>query len=108
LTAPPDGELVLQALAATHGWSTLVEDEATYAAQARLANQEGLFVEPASAISLAAVMADRAAGRLRGDERVVCILTGNGFKDALALQRMVEHVPMPLIESSNILALAVE
>lgn len=108
LTAPPDGELVLQALAATQGWSTLVEDDATYAAQAQLANQEGLFVEPASAITLAAVAADRAAGRLRGDERVVCILTGSGFKDAQALQRMVENVPMPLIEAGDILALAVD
>jgi threonine synthase len=106
LAAPPDGELVLQALAASGGWSVTIPDEATYAAQAQLARQEGLFVEPASAISLAAVQADRAAGRLRGDERVVCVLTGIGFKDANAVQRMVENVPMPLIKANDILQLA--
>ena len=105
LAAPPDGELVLQALAATDGWSVLIDDDATYAAQAQLARREGLFVEPASAISVAGVAADRAAGRLRGDERVVCILTGVGFKDANALQRMVEHVEMPMITADEILQL---
>ena len=106
LAAPPDGGLVLQALAASEGWSVLIDDDATYAAQAQLAQREGLFVEPASAISVAGVAADRAAGRLRGDERVACILTGVGFKDANALQRMVEHVEMPLITADEILKLA--
>jgi threonine synthase len=106
LTAPPDGDLVLQTIAASGGWSVTVEDEATYAAQAQLAKREGIFVEPASAISLAAVAADRAAGRLRGDERVACILTGIGFKDTNAVQRMVEHVEMPVIKADDILRMA--
>ena len=106
LAAPPDGGLVLQALAASDGWSVLIDDDATYAAQAQLAQREGLFVEPASAISVAGVAADRASGRLRGDERVACILTGVGFKDANALQSMVEHVEMPLITADEILKLA--
>ncbi|MCC6453869.1 MAG: threonine synthase [Caldilineaceae bacterium] len=106
LAAPADGELVLQTLAASGGWSLTIDDEATYAAQAKLARQEGLFVEPAAAISLAGVEADRATGRLRGDERVVCVLTGIGFKDANAIQRMVEHVPLPLIKADEILLLA--
>lgn len=106
LAAPPDGDLVLQAMAASGGWSVSVEDEATYAAQAQLAKREGIFVEPASAISLAGVIADRALGRLKGDERVACILTGIGFKDMNALQKMVEHVEMPLIKPDDILQLA--
>ncbi len=106
LAAPPDGELVLQTLAASNGWSVTIADDATYAAQAQLAKREGLFVEPAAAISLAGVAADRAAGRLRGDERIVCILTGVGFKDVTAVQRMVENVKMPLITADDILQLA--
>ena len=47
-----------------------------------------------------------AAGRLDGGERVACILTGIGFKDANALQRMVQDVPLPLIRADEILALA--
>jgi threonine synthase len=106
LAAPPDGDLVLQTLAASNGWSVTVEDEATYEAQAQLAKREGLFVEPASAISLAGVIADRAVGRLQGNERVVCILTGVGFKDINAVQRMVENVEVPLIKAGDILQLA--
>jgi threonine synthase len=106
LAAPPDGDLVLRTLAASNGWSVTVDDEATYAAQVQLAKQEGLFVEPAAAISLAGVAADREAGRLHGNERVVCVLTGIGFKDSHAVQRMVEHVPLPLIKADDILQLA--
>ncbi len=106
LAAPPDGDLVLKAIAASGGWSVTVEDEATYAAQAQLARAEGVFVEPASAITVAGVAADRAAGRLQGDERVACILTGIGFKDVNAVQRMVEDVEMPLISADDILQLA--
>jgi threonine synthase len=90
LTAPPDGDLVLRALAESGGWAISILDEETYAAQADLAGREGLFVEPAAAIGLAAVRADLAAGRLRGDERVVCLLTGIGFKDASAAQRIAD------------------
>jgi threonine synthase len=106
LAAPPDGDLVLKTLAESDGWSVTIEDEATYAAQAQLAKREGLFVEPASAISLAGVSADRASGRLSGNERVLCVLTGIGFKDVNAVQRMVEHVEMPLIKADDILQLA--
>jgi threonine synthase len=105
LTAPPDGELVLRALRAANGWALSVPDSATYAAQAELASQEGLFVEPAAAITLAAVQADRAAGRLQGDERVVCVLTGIGFKEMNAVQRLVEQRSVPLIRVEEILSI---
>lgn len=103
LTAPPDGDLVLRALDESGGWASSIGDDATYAAQAELAAREGLFVEPAAAIGLAAVQADLAAGRLRGDERVVCLLTGSGFKDAGALQRMAEARAVQPITAAAIL-----
>ena len=103
LTNPPDGDLVLEALRASDGWATSVPDEATYQAQAELANQEGLFVEPAAAITWGAIKADRHNGRLSGAEKVVAVLTGIGFKDSAAIQRMTDHVDLPLIEASGIL-----
>lgn len=106
LTAPPDGELVLRALADSGGWAVSVPDEATYAAQADLAAREGLFAEPAAAICLAAVRADLAAGRLRGDERVVCLLTGVGFKDAGAAQRIADARAVRAITAGGILDVA--
>ena len=103
LTTPPDGDLVLRALRESRGWAISVPDTATYAAQADLAAREGVFVEPAAAITLAALRADLASGRLRGDERVVCLLTGVGFKDASALQRMVEGRAVQPIRVEDIL-----
>ena len=94
LTAPPDGDLVLKALHESKGWAVSVPDDATYSAQAKLANREGLFVEPAAAITLAAVHADLKTGRLKGPEKVACILTGVGFKDAAAIAKMVASVSM--------------
>ena len=105
LTAPPDGDLVLRALRESFGWATSVEDDATYVAQADLAAREGVFVEPAAAITLAALRADLASGRLRGDERVVCLLTGVGFKDASALQRMAEGRAVQPIRVEDILGI---
>ncbi len=105
LTSPPDGDLVLEALRESDGWAVSIPDDVTYEAQAELANREAMFVEPAAAITWAAVKADIEAGRLKGDEKVVCILTGVGFKDSKAIGRMTDHVDLPLIEVSEILQL---
>lgn len=58
-----------------------VSDEEILLAQRMLAEEEGLFVEPASAASLAGVMKKAREGVFRGKETVVCILTGHGLKD---------------------------
>jgi threonine synthase len=106
LTAPPDGDLVLREVRASDGWVVSIPDGATYQAQAELASREGLFVEPAAAITLAAVRADLASGRLHGNERVACWLTGVGFKDAAALQRLTEGQELQQITPAEILELA--
>jgi threonine synthase len=105
LTAPPDGDLALRALHESGGWAVAVPDEATYQAQADLAAYEGIFVEPAAATTLAAIREDLARGSLGGDETVTCWLTGVGFKDAAAVQRMAEGRAVELIDADEILAL---
>ncbi len=97
LAAPPDGELALRAVREADGWAIAVPDAYTYRVQGELASHEGLFVEPAAAITAAAVELDRASGRLRGDETVVCLLTGIGFKVMDAVQNLTAGVEIPLI-----------
>jgi len=46
-----------------------------------LAREEGVFVEPASAASVAGLLQAHAAGSLTAGARVVCTVTGNGLKD---------------------------
>ena len=84
------------------GWALAVPDDYTYRVQGQLASQEGLFVEPAAAITAAAVELDRMSGRLRGSESVVCLLTGIGFKVMDAVQNLTASVEIPLIEVADI------
>jgi threonine synthase len=46
-----------------------------------LASLEGVFVEPASAASVAGLLQAAAGGSLERDETVVCTVTGHGLKD---------------------------
>ena len=105
LTAPPDGDLVLNDLRESEGWALSIADDVTYQCQAELASGEGLFVEPAAAITWAAVKADLAAGRLKGDEKVVCVLTGIGFKDSKAIGLMTDDKNVPLVDVDEIMRL---
>ena len=56
-------------------------DEEILKAQRLLAEREGIFCEPASAISIAGLLKDAAAGDLPRGGKVVCTLTGHGLKD---------------------------
>ena len=40
-----------------------------------------MFVEPASAASVAGLLKAQAAGKLDAGQRIVCTVTGNGLKD---------------------------
>lgn len=58
-----------------------ISDEEILAAYRLVARSEGIFVEPASAISIAGVHRLSREGVLRQGDVVVCTLTGHGLKD---------------------------
>jgi threonine synthase len=58
-----------------------VTDRQILAAYRLLARREAVFVEPASAASVAGLLAAGEAGTLGTGLRVVCTVTGNGLKD---------------------------
>ncbi|RCG30907.1 threonine synthase [Sphaerisporangium album] len=58
-----------------------VTDRQIAAAYKLLAQEEGVFVELASAASVAGLLQAHEQGLLRHGERVVCTVTGNGLKD---------------------------
>jgi threonine synthase len=58
-----------------------VTDRAILAAYRLLARSEAVFVEPASAASVAGLLQVAEAGGLDPGQRVVCTVTGNGLKD---------------------------
>jgi threonine synthase len=72
-----------------------VTDEQILHAYRLLAAQEGVFVEPASAASVAGLLITAADGRLPAGSLVVCTVTGHGLKDpATALEGMLEIEPL--------------
>lgn len=78
---PVSGRKALVAMYNTGGYSTTVTDEEIIEAQKLTARKEGIFVEPASAASVAGILKLRAQGIIDKDETVVAICTGNGLKD---------------------------
>lgn len=63
------------------GWFDECTDEEILAAQRLLANEEGVFCEPASATSVAGALRDVENGKIPAGSSVVCTLTGHGLKD---------------------------
>ena len=73
-----------------------VSDAQILAAHRLLSAREGIFVEPASAASVAGLLAAHAAGLVPAGARIVCTVTGHGLKDpawALKNAEGVEIIP---------------
>jgi threonine synthase len=72
-------------------------DEKLLEAYHLIARTEGVFVEPASAASVAGLLAARADGWIEPGMTIVCTVTGNGLKDPdTALSGMPEVKPIPV------------
>jgi len=72
-----------------------VSDAEIMAAHRRLAREEGLLVEPASAAGVALLLRKAKARQVTDEGTVVCVLTGHGLKDPQALTRGL-RIPRPV------------
>jgi threonine synthase len=79
--APVSWKKALRAIRESGGTAETVTDEEILEAQKILARSEGLFVEPASASSIAGVKKLSKAGEIDKEEVIVCVTTGHGLKD---------------------------
>jgi threonine synthase len=79
--APVSWKKALKAIRESHGTADSVTDEEILDAQKLLARVEGLFVEPASASTIAGLIKLIENGLVDKDESVVCVTTGHGLKD---------------------------
>jgi len=89
---PASWRKALAALRDSKGMALAVTDEETIAARTELASSEGIFVEPASAVPIAAMK--RLIGRIEKDATVVCICTGNGLKDQESVRVQLDSTPL--------------
>jgi threonine synthase len=88
--APVSWKKALNAIRESHGTAETVTDAEILSAQKMLARIEGLFVEPASASSIAGLIKLVENGIIDKDERVVCVTTGHGLKDPDTAVKMSE------------------
>jgi len=71
----------LEAVKDSRGWIDIVTDEEILRAYRMLAREEGIFMEPASAATVAGLVKSVKAGRFEPGSTVVLTLTGHGLKD---------------------------
>ena len=79
--APVSWKKAMTAIRESDGTAETVTDEEILSAQKMLARVEGLFVEPASASSIAGLIKLIENGIIDEDERIICVTTGHGLKD---------------------------
>ncbi|MGA2976909.1 MAG: pyridoxal-phosphate dependent enzyme [Spirochaetia bacterium] len=87
VSCPAAGAMALDCLQRYGGRAVEVTDTEISAAQAELAGEAGLFVEPSSAAAWAGFLKDR--GNVDPEAGVVVLLTGTGFKDTAAAEKLV-------------------
>jgi threonine synthase len=94
---PVNWKRALKAMRESKGTAQTVTDEEIIYAQKLLARTEGIFVEPASAASIAGLKKLIENGEVTTDENIVCITTGHGLKDPeitiKACEKIVEIEP---------------
>lgn len=84
-------------------------DEQILEAYRTVAGKDGVYVEPASAASVAGLLDAHAGGELEAGQTIVCTVTGNGLKDPdTALLGMPEVEPVPVDPSAVAGALGLE
>ncbi|MGB3772280.1 MAG: threonine synthase [Rhodococcus sp. (in: high G+C Gram-positive bacteria)] len=84
-------------------------DEEILEAYRMIASTEGIFVEPASAASIAGLLACHREGSLDKGSTIVCTVTGNGLKDsdtALLGMPVVQPIPVDPVAVASALELA--
>jgi threonine synthase len=80
---PASWKLAVAAAQESGGRFAALSDEAILGAQRMLAARDGVFVEPASAVGVAGMLAELEAGESYAGATVVVTVTGHGLKDTV-------------------------
>ena len=78
---PASWGFALESVKDSRGWIEVVTDEEILRAYRLLAREEGIFMEPASAATVAGLLKMAKAGRFEPGSTLVLTLTGHGLKD---------------------------
>ncbi len=101
--SPVNWKKAVKAIRESGGLAEAVSDREILEAQRLLARREGIFVEPASAASIAGLIKLTKMGLIKQDEEVVCIATGHGLKDP---DIVLKQFPKPIEAEASIETIA--
>jgi threonine synthase len=105
---PLNGKGALQAIKESKGTAITVQDSEIFAAEQEIARLEGIFAEPSSSATIAALKKLVHQGVINKGDTVVCLITGSGLKatdvlQALAKKRKTAVVGLELSTKEKIL-----
>jgi threonine synthase len=87
---PLQSELAENAISKSGGLALTVSDSEILAAELQVAKLEGVFAEPASSATIAALEKLVQNGKIRKNDSVVCLITGSGLKATDVLQALTK------------------
>jgi len=97
---PGDGYYVLKHAKETGGTIESVSDDEILDAIKLIAEKEGIFTEPAGGVTVAVLKKLAGQGYFDSDEKVVCAVTGSGFKATDTIQQAL-HQPAVIEPTLN-------
>lgn len=97
-----DAQEVLHKVLETQGSGQMVSDEDIFSWQRRMIREEGIYAEPAGAAALAGLASAVKRGLVQTNDTVVCLVTGNGFKDLKSIESTVGDRKIPLIDFDTV------
>jgi threonine synthase len=104
---PQSWDYARMAVEESGGWFDALTDDQILAAQKQLAEQEGIFCEPASAVSLAGALRDIHSGKIPEGSSLVCTLTGHGLKDPDTAIRQASAPPVTVDATLDVVKRAI-
>lgn len=87
---PLHGKWALQTLRESEGLAVSVSDAEIFTAEQEIAKLEGIFAEPASSATIAALNKLVNQGLIDQGDKVVCLITGSGLKATDVLQSLTK------------------
>jgi threonine synthase len=85
---PVHKDLAVKALQKSKGLAVSISDQEIFLAEQQIAKLEGLFAEPASSGTIAALNKLRSEEAIGKSESIVCLITGSGLKATDVLQAL--------------------
>ncbi|MBT0160040.1 threonine synthase [Candidatus Bathyarchaeota archaeon A05DMB-2] len=87
---PLQSELAVKAIKESSGLALAVSDKEILAAELQIAKLEGVFAEPASSATIAALKKLVESGGISREASVLCLITGSGLKATDVLQALTK------------------